>query len=102
MSTSEQEPRFVPGQGFSLESWNEVRDHPELTDNQIAGLKPIEPVLPGVAAAARRRRGPQKAQTKELISLRVDRRVLEHFRATGQGWQSRMNAALAKAAGLHE
>lgn len=39
-------------------------------------------------------RGPQKAPTKEQISLRVSRDVLERYRATGIGWQSRMNQAL--------
>jgi uncharacterized protein (DUF4415 family) len=36
---------------------------------------------------------------KELVSLRVDREVLDHFQADGPGWQERMNAALRKAAG---
>lgn len=31
---------------------------------------------------------------KELISLRIDRDVLEHFQADGAGWQDRINAAL--------
>jgi uncharacterized protein (DUF4415 family) len=37
---------------------------------------------------------------KELVSLRIDRDVLEHFQAGGTGWQERMNKALRKAAGL--
>jgi uncharacterized protein (DUF4415 family) len=51
----------------------------------------------------RGQRGPQKAPTKELISLRVDREVVDAFRATGSGWQTRANDALrayAKKAGL--
>jgi uncharacterized protein (DUF4415 family) len=32
--------------------------------------------------------------TKQLISLRIDPDVLEWFRAQGQGYQTRMNAAL--------
>ncbi len=36
---------------------------------------------------------------KELVSLRIDRDVLEHFQEGGPGWQDRMNAALRKAAG---
>ena len=49
------------------------------------------------ALAAKRRpgqRGPQKAPTKERISLRLSREVLAHFRATGAGWQSRIDEAL--------
>jgi uncharacterized protein (DUF4415 family) len=41
------------------------------------------------------RRGTQKAPTKQMVSLRLDVDVLEKFRATGKGWQARMNATLA-------
>lgn len=44
-----------------------------------------------------RRRGAQKTPTKEMISLRLDRDVLERWRATGPGWQGRVNEALRKA-----
>jgi uncharacterized protein (DUF4415 family) len=37
---------------------------------------------------------------KELVSLRLDRAVLEHFQEDGPGWQDRINAALRAAAGL--
>lgn len=37
---------------------------------------------------------------KELVSLRIDRDVLEHFQDDGAGWQDRINAALRTAAGL--
>jgi uncharacterized protein (DUF4415 family) len=43
---------------------------------------------------------PRKAAPKEAVSLRLDPDVLKHFRAGGPGWQSRINAALRKAAGL--
>ena len=39
-------------------------------------------------------RGPQRAPTKERITIRVSREVLEYFRATGYGWQTRMDAEL--------
>ena len=54
-------------------------------------------VFPELAASIKRARGKQKAPTKELISLRVDRDVVAAYRATGAGWQGRMNAALKKA-----
>ena len=45
--------------------------------------------------------GRPKAQvTKTSVTLRLDPDVLESFRASGKGWQSRMNDALRKAAGL--
>jgi uncharacterized protein (DUF4415 family) len=37
---------------------------------------------------------------KEMVSLRIDRDVLDVFQAGGPGWQDRINAALRKAAGL--
>ena len=37
---------------------------------------------------------------KEMVSLRLDRDVLEHFQDDGPGWQDRINAALRAAAGL--
>ena len=36
---------------------------------------------------------------KELVSLRIDQDVLEHFQEGGAGWQERINDALRKAAG---
>ena len=36
---------------------------------------------------------------KELVSLRIDRDVLEHFQADGPGWQERINEALRRASG---
>jgi uncharacterized protein (DUF4415 family) len=49
-----------------------------------AEAPPKKPALPGV---------------KELVSLRIDQDVLEHFREAGPGWQERINEALRKAAG---
>jgi len=43
---------------------------------------------------------PPSPQPKEALSLRLDRDVLAHYRGTGRGWQSRINAALRKAAKL--
>ena len=42
---------------------------------------------------------PSLPNAKELVSLRIDRDVLDHFQETGAGWQDRINAALRKAAG---
>jgi len=43
---------------------------------------------------------PKQLQTKVPVSLRLDPDVVEAFKADGPGWQSRMNAALRKAAGV--
>ncbi len=37
---------------------------------------------------------------REMVSLRLDRAVLEHFQKDGPGWQDRINAALKAAAGV--
>ena len=92
---------FVPGQGYTREDWDAV-DSPELTDGEIASLRPAREVLPPelYEALTKRKagqRGSQKAPTKAFISLRIDRDVLEHFKADGPGWQSRINDALRKA-----
>jgi len=42
---------------------------------------------------------PTIPNAKELVSLRIDREVLEHFQEGGPGWQERINEALRKAAG---
>ena len=43
---------------------------------------------------------PKAATTKVSTTIRIDADVLEAYRADGPGWQSRMNAALRKAAKL--
>ena len=43
---------------------------------------------------ARRTRGAQLVPTKERITIRLSPKVVESFRATGSGWQTRMDAAL--------
>ena len=41
-------------------------------------------------------RGPQKAPTKEQLTLRIDPDVVEWFRSQGEGYQSLMNEALRR------
>jgi dihydrolipoamide dehydrogenase len=41
-----------------------------------------------------RKRGPQKAPTKTLVSLRLSPEVINHFKATGRGWQTRIDSTL--------
>jgi len=42
------------------------------------------------------RRGPQKAPTKRLISLRLSQEVVDHYKSLGAGWQTRIDEALKK------
>ena len=67
-----------------------MRAHePDLTD-------PDAPDFSGLMRAELKRlRGrPAGSGRKDAVSLRVDRDVLAGFRATGRGWQTRMNDAL--------
>ena len=45
----------------------------------------------------RGKRGPQKTPTKKLVSLRLSAEVIDHFKSTGRGWQTRIDETLAKA-----
>ncbi len=49
-----------------------------------------------------RRGRPPSAVRKRAVSLRLDPDVLAHFRRSGRGWQSRINAVLRRAAKLPE
>jgi uncharacterized protein (DUF4415 family) len=60
---------------------------------KAATAKP-PPELPKVAKA------PAVPGAREMVSLRIDRDVLDRFQQDGPGWQDRMNAALRKAVGL--
>jgi uncharacterized protein (DUF4415 family) len=56
---------------------------------KAATTKPLEAPLPK----------PSVPNAKELVSLRIDRDVLDHFQEDGPGWQDRINDALRKAVG---
>jgi len=76
-------------------------DNPEWTDETFARARPAGEVLPPeILAAFPRTRGPQKEPTKVAVSIRLDARVVEHFKSAGPGWQSRINDALKKVAGV--
>jgi uncharacterized protein (DUF4415 family) len=70
----------------------------ELTAEDFARFRPSAefPELASAFERARGQRGPQKSPVKERIGLRLDAEVVAHFRATGPGWQSRINDILAE------
>ena len=72
-------------------------DNPEWTEGDFRKARPFVEAFPALAAQIRRARGPQKAPTKQLVSLRLDQDIVERFKASGPGWQSRMNEALRRA-----
>ena len=74
-------------------------DNPEWTEQDFRRAKPFAKALPALAKS-RRARGPQRQPIKVAVSLRLTREVVERFKADGPGWQTRMDDALRKAAGL--
>ncbi len=68
----------------------------ELTAEDRARFGPSAGALPPSLQEkiATRTRGHQRAPTKERITIRLSREVIESFRATGAGWQGRVDAAL--------
>jgi uncharacterized protein (DUF4415 family) len=95
--TAKHAPGYIPNPNYTQEGWDEVSDNPEWTEEDFAKARPFAEVFPKLAEKIRRARGPQKAPTKTLVSLRIDRDILERFKADGAGWQSRINDALRKA-----
>jgi uncharacterized protein (DUF4415 family) len=83
--------------GFSKKDLRDVSDNPELTKADFARAKPFSEVFPDLAASIRKGRGPNKSPTKKLVSLRRSPEVIEHFKSTGAGWQSRIDETLRKA-----
>jgi uncharacterized protein (DUF4415 family) len=59
-------------------------DAPPLTPKQLKAMVPM--------SALRGR--PKSATAKQLVSVRYSQEVLAYFRATGEGWQSRMDGVL--------
>jgi uncharacterized protein (DUF4415 family) len=76
-----------------LDENDEVR---ELTYEDFKAFRPVSQVLSPelIRELDARRRGPQRAATKERTTIRLSRDVLQQFRATGPGWQTRIDAAL--------
>ena len=90
--------------GVSQKDWESV-DSPEWTAEDFQRARPAMEVLPPAlytALAAQRKRGqrgPQKTATKVPTKLRIDLEVLQAYKATGRGWQTRMNEVLRQGVG---
>lgn len=75
-------------------------DNPPLTAEDWENMRPIEELPPDELAMIleafpnTKLRGPQKTPTKEAVSIRLSSEVLDHYRATGKGWQTRIDEAL--------
>ena len=72
--------------GVSEADWKAV-DSPPVSSRLIARMRP-----------ARRGRSPLGEVSKEQVTLRIDADVIARFRASGAGWQSRINEVLRRSA----
>lgn len=72
--------------------WVDPDDAPEVTDAMLdrAELREGERLI-------RRGRPPIGGKPKAAVTLRLDQDVIDSYRGTGSGWQSRINADLRKA-----
>jgi len=75
----------------SDQTWVDPDEIPDMTSPEWARI---------IEAAPVRRGRPKAAMRKVSTTIRLDPDVLVAFKAEGSGWQSRINAALRKAAGL--
>lgn len=74
-------------------------ENPEWTEVDFAAAKTGDAIPAHIRAAFPKTRGRPKGSNKQLVSLRIDNDILDRFRATGPGWQSRINEALRAAVG---
>jgi len=83
-----------------MSDWTDPDEAPLLTA-EIAARAEIRQgnkvIRPASGTLTRRGRPSLGDAAKQQVTLRLDRDVVEHFRAEGAGWQSRMNAVLKKA-----
>ncbi|MDF1631732.1 BrnA antitoxin family protein [Mycoplana sp. MJR14] len=93
---------FQPGRGYSKEDWDAVSDNPPLTEAEMKQARPFKEAFPEIAEKMEKavRGRPKAEQTKTPVTIRLDPDIVDHYKATGKGWQSRMNDDLRKAAGL--
>lgn len=71
------------------------KENPEWTKAVFARAVPFSKLPKSLQTKlGSRTRGPQKTPTKERITIRLSPDVVQQFRATGDGWQTRVDAAL--------
>lgn len=81
---------------------------PEATEEWFARARPARDVLPGLLGDAmaqemlKPKRGrPPSTAPKEQVNIRLDADIVQSFRGTGAGWQTRLNNALREWLGSH-
>jgi uncharacterized protein (DUF4415 family) len=82
-NTSLRVPTFEEDQEITKAA-NADPDAKPLTDEQMGQMVPLRAL----------RGRPKLANKKQLVSIRYSPEVLDYFRSSGAGWQSRMDAVL--------
>jgi uncharacterized protein (DUF4415 family) len=82
--------------GYSADDLRVVSDNPEWTKKDFAKARPFAEALPDLAASIRKGRGPNKAPTKKLVSIRLSGKVIDAYKSRGPGWQSRIDEDLRR------
>lgn len=84
------------------------QEAPEATDEWFAKARPAKEVLSGLLGdvAAKemlkpKRGRPPSAAPKEHVNIRLDADIVQSFRRTGDGWQTRLNNALREWLSAH-
>lgn len=73
-----------------------IKSIPESQDFVWNGVDEDDrPVTQTEFETAIKKRGRPVGSQKELVSLRLDKSVIEAFRVSGKGWQSRINQVLS-------
>lgn len=67
-------------------------ENPEWTEEDFKRAVPFSSLPESLQTKLRGR--PKAAVTKERITIRLSPEVVERFRASGDGWQTRVDAAL--------
>ncbi len=72
-------------------------ENPEWTDEMFARARPAAEVMGEAFMARARKPGrPIALSPKAPVTIRFDAAVARHLRASGKGWQTRVNDALAR------
>lgn len=80
-------------------NWIDPDDAPEWSDDVFdrAEIRIDDKVVRPATGTLTKRGRPKLDTPKQQVTLRLDQVVLDHFRETGPGWQSRINDVLRKA-----
>ncbi len=91
------DPVLAAAHGYTREDWDAV-DSPELTAEEMAHPMTFAEAFPDLAASIERKRGrPPVESPKAPVTLRLDPKTIDRFKATGPDWRARMVAVLEKA-----